>query len=107
MRLIDADALEKAIYEWMPKDQSTWMDSDLPPIENLVVSLMMTIQEQPTVDAVPVRHGKWIWKGKDGDSRFMCSECKSKEHVPTCMGVPNIWEYCPNCGARMDKDETD
>lgn len=54
MRLIDADALEKAIYEWMPKDQETWMNSDIPPIENLVVSIMMTIQEQPTVDAVPV-----------------------------------------------------
>lgn len=56
MRLIDADALEKAIYEWMPKDQSTWMDSDLPPIDNLVVSIMMTIQEQPAIDAVP----RWI-----------------------------------------------
>lgn len=54
MRLIDADALEKAIYEWMPKDQSTWMDSDLPPIDNLVVSIMMTIQEQPAIDAVTV-----------------------------------------------------
>ena len=58
-RLIDGEALEKAIYEWMPKDQETWMDSDLPPIENLVVSIMMTIQEQPTVEAIPV---EWIRK---------------------------------------------
>ena len=57
MRLIDGDALEKAIYEWMPKDQETWMDSKIPPIENLVVSIMMTIQEQPTVDAIPI---EWI-----------------------------------------------
>ena len=49
-RLIDADLLEKEIYKWMPKDQETWMESDLPPIENLVVSIMMTIQEQPTVE---------------------------------------------------------
>lgn len=54
MRLINADALEKEIYKWMSKDQETWMDSDIPPIENLVVSIMMTIQEQPTVDAIPV-----------------------------------------------------
>ena len=52
-RLIYADALEKAIYEWMPKDQETWMESDIPPVEDLVVSIMMTIEEQPTVDAVP------------------------------------------------------
>ena len=56
-RLIDADALEKAIYEWMPKNQEEWLDGDLPPIENLVVSIMMTIQEQPTIDAVPI---EWI-----------------------------------------------
>lgn len=54
MRLIDADALEKEIYKWMPKDQESWMDSEIPPIENLVVSIMMTIQEQETIDAVPV-----------------------------------------------------
>ena len=48
-RLIDADELEKAIYEWMPKDQETWMESKIPPIENLVVSIMMTINEQPTI----------------------------------------------------------
>ena len=57
-RLIDGDALEKAIYEWMPKDQETWMDSDIPPIENLVVSIMMTIQEQQPVDAIPVH---WLY----------------------------------------------
>ena len=45
--------------------------------------------------------GKWIWKGEEGDSRFMCSVCKCKEHVPTCNGVPDIWQYCPNCGADM------
>ena len=51
----------------------------------------------------PVQHGKWIWKGEEGDSRFMCSVCKCKEHVPTCNGVPDIWQYCPNCGARMEE----
>ena len=49
------------------------MDSDIPPIENLVVSIMMTIQEQPTVDAIPV---DWIMRyAKDykdkSDNPFM------------------------------------
>ena len=43
--------------------------------------------------------GKWI--KPYGDSRFMCSICKGKENVPTCMGKPSVWDYCPNCGARM------
>lgn len=51
------------------------------------------------------KKGRWIWKGEEGDSRFMCSVCKSKEYVPTCNGVPSIWEFCPNCGARMEGEE--
>jgi len=87
MRLIDADELEKAIYEWMPKDQSTWMESDLPPIENLVVSIMMTIQEQPTVDAVPV---------------VRCRECEYWEETST-HGRGRCWEDVPN--RRFTNDE--
>ena len=74
MRLIDADELEKAIYEWMPKDQSTWMDSYLPPIENLVVSIMMTIQEQPAVNAELV---------------VRCEDCKFVGTDATCCLVCN------------------
>ena len=50
------------------------------------------------------KHGKWIDLHPQGDSRFMCSVCKWKEHVPTCMGKPTVWEYCPSCGSRMDGD---
>lgn len=53
-----------------------------------------------------VRHGHWIWMGEQGDSRYMCSVCNCKEdNVPTCNGEPTIWEYCPNCGAKMDEVE--
>jgi len=51
------------------------------------------------------KRGRWIDLRQEGDSRFMCSVCKWKEHVPTCMGKPTVWEYCPSCGARMDGDE--
>lgn len=47
------------------------------------------------------KHGYWI--RLNGDSRFMCSVCKGKENVPTCNGEPTIWDYCPNCGVRMDR----
>lgn len=55
--------------------------------------------------AQPIKHAHWIWKGDEGDSRFMCSECRCMENAPTCMGIPNIWEYCPNCGSRMEEYE--
>jgi len=99
-KLIDADALEKAIYEWMPKDQETWMESDIPPIENLVVSIMMTIEEQPTVDAVPVKHGKWIYSSMYSGV-CECSECRHIYRVEQLESFDKSFKYCPNCGACM------
>ena len=47
-RLIDADLLKDNVLKWLPKDMDELNDSGIPPIENLVVSLMMEIEEQPT-----------------------------------------------------------
>lgn len=51
------------------------------------------IELQPTVDAVPVRHGKWMVT----PVYIKCSECGE-----SFMLIPQ--NYCPNCGARMDGD---
>ena len=94
MRLIDADALEKAINEWMPKDQSTWMDSDIPPIENLIVSVMMTIQEQPTVDALPVVRCKDCkYYRKDGDCWHEWDNA-GRIYYQSIINEPNPDDYC-------------
>ncbi len=106
MRLIDADALEKAINKWMPKVQETWMESEIPPIEILAESVLLTIDEQPTVEVLPSaeKTGKWIVKhgilAGDGIYGDMgeCSVCG--------LHLRNYeWNYCPNCGAKMDEVE--
>ena len=59
------------------------------------------IYNAPTVDAMPVRHGKW----KKTSYRWViyeCSECGEKTDV-TIMGSPR-YVYCPMCGARMDEE---
>ena len=49
----------------------------------------------PTAGVVEVKHGRWI---PDITGQLFCSECKQ-------YGVPNcVTKYCPNCGARMDKE---
>lgn len=63
------------------------------------------IMAQPAVDAVPVRHGKWIRKV---DTRFgemlndilICSECRVAFSTVTMARR----SYCPNCGARMSNE---
>lgn len=61
------------------------------------------IQGMETVDAVPVRHGRWEWDGE----AFVCSACGSGyKGQPTMMGKP-MFEFCPVCGADMRKDGGD
>lgn len=63
-----------------------------------------TIDNMPTIDAVPVRHGKWKWLSCTYDrvpkeKEYECSECHHKTIV---HGDDMPWEnYCPNCGAKM------
>ena len=49
----------------------------------------------PTVDAEPVRHGHWI---EAKYPLFTCSECGA-----TYQDIGYGYNYCPNCGAKMDE----
>ena len=50
-----------------------------------------TIKQLPTIDADPVRHGRWI---KQENGLNLCSACGAIKvsHFP----------FCGNCGAKMD-----
>lgn len=90
-RLIDADALIEVI------------DNELFSTKSRKCYEKMRVRKQPTIDAEPVRHGRWIeLKTYDEDGYYVfeykCSECKYIEP----FGVSN---YCPNCGAKMDLEE--
>lgn len=59
---------------------------------------------RPVSDAIEVRHGRWVhtgyamhWHGKDE-----CSECTYHTFGRDDLSHFN---FCPNCGAKMDKGE--
>ena len=56
-------------------------------------SLFDIINEQPSANVAPVRHGRWLCVDTDTEQFFLCNRCKKKEY----------WEsnYCPNCGCLM------
>lgn len=56
----------------------------------------------PAADVVEVRHGKNL--SEDDPSRFECSECGWKCWDTYC-GDTITYSFCPNCGAKMDKEE--
>lgn len=57
------------------------------------------IENAPTIEAEPVRHGRWIaQEDADGDISFVCSEC----------GRRLRWDedFCPSCGSDMRTVDT-
>ena len=82
MRLIDADAL---IEEALTEGACGYIDA-------------LQIAIAPTVDAVPVRHGRWETNSDRPDS-LICSVCKCGFD----MWKHDHHNFCPNCGAKMDE----
>ena len=60
------------------------------------------IVEAPTVDAVKVVHGRWETVSSML-GYLCCSRCKDVYIWETWLG-DGKWNYCPNCGAKMDGD---
>ena len=98
-RLIDADALRERMYhdafetdsDMQKWDSGCWIRYKM--FEN-------ALEEAPTVDAEPVRYGKWL--DADDGIGCTCSICGYDAWADT--------PFCPNCGAKMDEvkeDETD
>ena len=85
MRLGDLDALKVYVKH-----------TDLTAKEK--VALLFAIAEAPTIDAVLVVHGRWIFGTTMNREWMKCSECLVSQ-TPT-----GVFSYCPNCGARMDGD---
>lgn len=91
MRLIDADEVQRRIdFVGTVNGILCWDAHDF-------------IDRIPTIDAEPIRHGKWVKK----PFGFECSLC----------GVNYVWmrndkecvtggfAFCPQCGARMDGEK--
>ena len=99
-RYINADALKKSIRE-----ETLFLEW-----QNVLIAKV--IDDQPTVDAVPVVHGEWengryrsvdqTGETYDDGEALICTNCR-------CGFRKNVvdwrWKYCPACGARMDDND--
>lgn len=82
MSYIEREALERKIHTGMT-----------------IIQAMQVIVDEPAADVVEVRNARWI---NDGDEYFpdiKCERCGQRK--PILLG--NFYfNYCPNCGAKMD-----
>lgn len=93
MRMIDADKLVDMLY-----DNEFAVLCPLDEVSGVVDAC-------PTVDAVPVVHGRWSDAGfgelpKHAPYGWACSVCGG-------ISFNNEYIYCPNCGAKMDGERKD
>lgn len=87
MRAIDADAMRQ---NWLENGQNEYVyDTN---------AVLDSIDAQPTIEAEPVRHGRWIER-PNTKGQVYCSECGTLEKI-----TDNNFKSrrCPNCGAKMD-----
>ena len=59
------------------------------------------IENFPNADVAPVRHGRWE-EASDGDG-IVCPFCRTD--FCTIIYDTEYFNYCPNCGAKMDERE--
>ena len=102
---IDRDALRDTVesIDWYSVYKGRLIDG-APSSANALYKandIYSAIDNAPAADVAPVRHGRWIhtdlaahWLGKDE-----CSECTYHEKDRSDLSHFN---YCPNCGAKMD-----
>lgn len=92
MRLIDAEAFLKTEIDRC--------DSD--PLVGTCTSdneyLSDRLKKAPTIEAKPVVHGRWE-EASDGDG-IVCPFCRTD--FCTIIYDTEYFNYCPNCGAKMD-----
>jgi len=95
-RLIDANALIRCLDEKVGEGwHSCSLAINMGYIDG-IADAIQAVDDQPTIDAEPVRHGSWINRRFD---MATCSCCGDR------WGSTSLMKYCPHCGAKMDAEE--
>lgn len=93
MRLIDADEIPWCSYDLEYYHPFTGVDKEY-------------VDDMPTVDAEPVRYGKWIRTTDEYYhwTVFTCSVCNNYWGFDIEEDVKKMnCKYCPTCGAKMEE----
>lgn len=90
MRLIDADAVIRDL-----KRTCDWLNDDSP-CQATARGFIHLLENLPTIEAEPVKHGRWIYKPYENDEAvwlYHCSKCNTVSAT--------VKNYCPVCGTKM------
>ena len=104
VRLIDANAAADKIMRGI----ETHVDEIGIGATAILIAFARALRDEtnfPTIEAEPVRHGRWVPTESDSYAdgapvwdKWECSEC-GREHSGE---EDTLTEFCPRCGAKMD-----
>ena len=94
MKLIDADALAAKWNSLLSRMQM--VDDGAYPVD--FIAVIYDLNNTPAVDAVPVVHGRWS-PSTIQYGFVICNVCGDWR---SSHWVEDRFNYCPNCGAKMD-----
>jgi hypothetical protein len=108
MRLIDADRLYNIFKNCVIRIPLVEEDRDLF-YHNSGYNCAMTgayieVEKAPTIEAVPVVHGKWERTNitcEDGWALYRCTNCDWHTTYYYSFSASPTYNFCPNCGADM------
>lgn len=102
-RYIDTDKIIPTFTKWVDDVKSEYPDAYACAYVFTMKKIVEMLEKAETADVQPVVHGHWIETPyvEYGETIFKCSRCKSEYTVEE---GDIDWDYCPNCGARMDGD---
>ena len=92
MRPIDADELKITLTNWIRLHwDETFTAGDM------AYAFLEMINEELTLKMKSVVHAHWIKSNYDNidGTIYKCSNCNAE--------LFSAWNYCPNCGAKMDE----
>lgn len=111
--LIDADEIIEYLdheCEYYAKKYMRFMKDYDMGFHDAIDCVQRKIKNAPTIEAEPVRHGRWIPVGYDGYAdglpvydEWECSECRFEVEGEGEQPL----NYCPNCGFKMDGGDED
>lgn len=93
MRLIDTEWLKNLRLNFKSENQSF--------VNGWNSAIDTAYKSAPTIEAEPVKHGIWQFQYEDITTDEPIYECS------VCGGTYPKYNYCPNCGAAMNRGVTE
>lgn len=99
MKLINADALKEQMEKHEKFLKETYCDVGDYEYTSGFSAAKKFVDNAPTIEAEPVKHGQWRWNGKNWE----CTNCCGQRYHDLALGLDA--SFCGKCGAKMDLKE--